>query len=277
MADAAAPTLTFVGTATTVLRLGAFTVLTDPNFIRRGQRAYLGKGLWSRRRTDPALRPDELPRLDGIVLSHLHGDHWDRVARRELDRALPVFTTEPAARRLSGRQGFGHALGMRPWQSETLTRDGELLRITSLPGRHAVGPMRALLPPVMGTLLELELPGRPPYRLYLSGDTLLVPELREIRERHPRIDAAVLHLGGTKVLGATVTMDAEAGCGLLDLLRPDLAVPIHYDDYPAFRSGLDAFVAEARGRGWDDRVYYVARGDTVELAPPPRDTVDSPT
>ena len=54
--DAAeADALTFVGNATTLLRLGAFTVLTDPNFLRRGQRAYLGKGLWSRRLKDPAL------------------------------------------------------------------------------------------------------------------------------------------------------------------------------------------------------------------------------
>ena len=42
-------TLTFVGTATTVLRLGSFTLLTDPNFLHRGQRAYLGKGLWTKR------------------------------------------------------------------------------------------------------------------------------------------------------------------------------------------------------------------------------------
>lgn len=35
--------MTFVGTATTILRLGRFTVLTDPNFLRRGQRAYLGR------------------------------------------------------------------------------------------------------------------------------------------------------------------------------------------------------------------------------------------
>ena len=41
--------LTFIGTATTVLRLGSFTLLTDPNFLHRGQRAYLGKGLWSKR------------------------------------------------------------------------------------------------------------------------------------------------------------------------------------------------------------------------------------
>ena len=37
--------LTFVGTATTVLRLGAFTLLTDPNLIRHGQRVHLGYGL----------------------------------------------------------------------------------------------------------------------------------------------------------------------------------------------------------------------------------------
>ncbi len=31
-------TLTFGGNATTLLRLGPFTLLTDPNFLRRGQR-----------------------------------------------------------------------------------------------------------------------------------------------------------------------------------------------------------------------------------------------
>lgn len=36
-------TLEFVGTATSLLRLGPFTILTDPNFLHRGQRAYLGK------------------------------------------------------------------------------------------------------------------------------------------------------------------------------------------------------------------------------------------
>ena len=91
--------LTFVGTATTLLRLGAFTLLTDPNFLHQGQRAYLGKGLWSRRLTEPAMQPAQLPDLDAVVLSHLHGDHFDRVARRDLSRDQPVLTTTAAARR----------------------------------------------------------------------------------------------------------------------------------------------------------------------------------
>src|SRR5215212_7299091 len=100
--------ITFIGTATTIVRLGSFTVLTDPNFLHRGQRAYLGKGLWSRRLTEPAMQPADLPSLDAVVLSHLHGDHFDRIARRQLDLTVPVVTTEHAASRL---RGYGFTSG----------------------------------------------------------------------------------------------------------------------------------------------------------------------
>src|SRR5690242_5561588 len=91
---------TFIGNATVLLRLGAFTLLTDPNFLHRGQRAYLGYGMWTPRRTEPALSVEQLPPLDGVILSHLHGDHFDRVARRGLPRDLPFVTTRPAQRSL---------------------------------------------------------------------------------------------------------------------------------------------------------------------------------
>lgn len=97
--------VTFVGTATTLIRFGDITLLTDPNFLHQGQHAYLGYGLWSRRRRPPALEIDELPPLAAIVLSHLHGDHWDRVAERGLDRTVPIVTTRHAAPRLQ-RRGF---------------------------------------------------------------------------------------------------------------------------------------------------------------------------
>jgi hypothetical protein len=34
--------LYFIGTATTLLRLGHFVLLTDPNFLHRGQWVHLG-------------------------------------------------------------------------------------------------------------------------------------------------------------------------------------------------------------------------------------------
>ncbi|TDB79313.1 MBL fold metallo-hydrolase [Micromonospora sp. KC721] len=259
--------VTFVGTATTLLRIGGFTLLTDPNFLHRGQRAYLGKGLWSKRSTEPALTVAQLPTLDAVVLSHLHGDHFDRVARRELDRELPIVTT-PAAGRTLRRWGFGAAEGLPTWQSRELRRGDGTLRLTALPGQHGPGPLDRLLPEVMGTMIDLERAGAHRFRLYVTGDTLRTARLAEIPRRFPDVDAMLIHLGGTRIAGILLTMDAKQGADVVELIRPKLTVPIHYDDYPVFRSPLRHFVAEAKRRGFVSAVRTIARGETVPLTPP---------
>lgn len=257
-------TMQFVGNATTVLRCGPFTLLTDPNFLHRGQRAYLGFGLTSRRLTEPALDIGDLPRLDAVVLSHLHGDHWDRVARAKLDRGLPIVTTPHAARRLQGWHRFRHTVGLRTWESHTIAKDGTLLRITSMPGRHAPGSARMLLPPVMGSLLEFgPASGEVQFRLYITGDTLMFDGIQQIARRNRDIDLAVLHLGGTKLPGGLlVTMDAAQGADLLETIRPANAVPIHNDDYTVFSSSLDDLRRELDRRGMAGDVTYVDPGET---------------
>jgi L-ascorbate metabolism protein UlaG (beta-lactamase superfamily) len=256
--------LEFIGTATTVLRLGPFTLLTDPNFLHRGQRAYLGKGLFSKRLTEPSLQPAQLPPLDGVLLSHLHGDHFDRIARDELDKGLPVFTTAEAADRL-GSWGFERARAMRTWETAELTEGGFTLRITSVPGQHAPGPANRLLPPVMGSVLELEEGTDLRLRVYITGDTLFRTWLEEIPRRTGPLDAAVVHLGGTRVLGMLVTMNAEQGADLLELLQPRVAVPVHFDDYTVFRSRLEDFATVCSRRRLVTDVRFVGRGDTVSL------------
>ena len=257
-------TLTFVGTATTLLRIGSFTVLTDPNFLHRGQRAYLGKGLWSKRLTEPAMTIGQLPALDAVVLSHLHGDHFDRVARRGLDRGVPLVTTPSAANRLRS-YGF-HTHALRTWEQWELTRAGETLTAESMPAVHARGIMGRLLPDVMGTLLTHRRAGQVTLRLYLSGDTLTGAHLDEIHRRHPEIDVAVAHLGGTRVLLHTVTMDAAQGVDFARRIDPDVIVPVHNDDYGVFRSPLHRFITAAQGtvRG---RIDVVEPGQTVHLQP----------
>jgi L-ascorbate metabolism protein UlaG (beta-lactamase superfamily) len=261
-----AGSLRFIGTATTLIRYGDLTLLTDPNFLHRGQRAYLGWGLTAKRLTEPAFAVTELPRLDGVLLSHLHGDHWDRVARRGLDRDLPVITTPHASRRLQWR-GFPRAVGLRRWTSHTLTAGASSVRITALPGRHAQGPAQRLLPPVMGSMLEFGPVGAlPTLRVYVSGDTLPIHELRYIPSRYPDIDAAVLHLGGTTLPGGlVVTMDGRQGADLLELIAARQAIPVHYDDYSRFKSPLSDFRAEVERRGLTDRVTFVERGQRVPL------------
>ena len=258
-------TLQFVGTATTIIRYGPFTILTDPNFLHRGQRAYLGHGLSSRRLTEPALRPEQLPELDAVVLSHLHGDHFDRVARRHLNRQVPIITTPHASRRLQGRHGFSQAIGIQPWASHSLVKDGETFTVTALPGRHGPGVLQTLLPPVMGSMLEFgDTAGRIRYRLYISGDTLYYDDLRMIPQRYPDIPLAILHLGTTTLPGGlVVTMDHQQGCDLIELLNPGRVVPVHLDDYGVFKFDRAAWETALNRRGLADRVTSLSPGETT--------------
>ncbi|MFI0354910.1 MBL fold metallo-hydrolase [Actinomadura sp. 9N407] len=260
-------TVTFVGNATTIIRFGGFTLLTDPNFLRRGQRAYLGYGLVSKRLKDPALTIDELPDLDGIVLSHLHGDHWDRVAERGLDRELPIVTTKAAARTLRKR-GFGHAHGIDTWSHRILTKGDRMVRITAMPGRHGPVPFHRLLPPVMGSLLEFgPTGGEPELRLCISGDTVMYDEIAEIGRRHPDIDAGIVHLGGTTLLGmVVVTMDGAQGAEWVEATRCATALPVHYDDYTVMKSPLSDFESEIEKRGLGRHLRHIARGESLPLA-----------
>ena len=264
--EPAGDAVTFIGTATTLIRLGGFTLLTDPNFLHLGQWSYFGQGLFSRRRTEPAAQPADLPPLTAVVLSHLHGDHFDRVARRELDRSVPILTTGHAARKL-GRGGFSACVGLRTWADETFTDGDATLRVTAVPARHTAGPLNLLLPDVMGSVLEYRASqDARPLRIYVSGDTVYHQDLARIGERFPDLDLALLHLGGTRVLGVLLSMDHAQGADLLELLRPGRAVPIHHDDYGLFTSPLSNFLTEVRDRGPDVDVHVLARGESLPLA-----------
>jgi L-ascorbate metabolism protein UlaG (beta-lactamase superfamily) len=264
-------TLTFIGTATTLIEYGGFTLLTDPNFLHKGERAYLGKGLFSTRLTDPAFPIEDLPPLDAVVLSHLHDDHFDRVVRERLPRETPIITT-PAGARALRRWGFGRALGLETWASHELrSAAGDVLRITAAPGRHARGLLGAVLPPVHGHVLEHRPVSDPPLSTYITGDTLLVDDLREVPRRHPDLDLGLWHLGGTRIpgvlgLGVLATMDAREGADLLEIVRPGTTVPIHHDDYGVFTSPLSDFLAEVERRGLTG-VRPLARGGTLTLPP----------
>ncbi|MEV5548618.1 MBL fold metallo-hydrolase [Streptomyces sp. NPDC052309] len=262
--------LHFIGTATVLLRYGDLTLLTDPNFLHRGERAHLGYGLTSTRLTEPALDVTELPPVDVVVLSHLHGDHWDRRARRHLDRSVPIVTTAHAARRLRTWQGFDRAGGLRTWESCTFRQGGSQVRVTSLPGRHSLQPvLRRLLPPVMGSMLEFgPRDGPVRLRLYVSGDTLLYDGLDEIARRFPHAELAVLHLGGTRLPGGfVVTMDGAQGAELARRLGCPGVLPVHYDDYSVFRSPLDDFLTEVDRLGLRERLVSCARGQHARVVP----------
>ena len=259
----------FVGTATVLIRYAGFTILTDPNFLHRGDHVHLGYGLISRRQTNPAVEIEDLPPLDFVLLSHLHGDHFDRVAQRKLNKATPIISTRHAVAYLK-RKGFTSTHALKTWETLSITKGQARLRLTAMPGTHAPGPLAVALPPVMGSMLEFRTPeDETRLRLYISGDTLVHEQLREIPRRYPEIDLALLHLGGTKILGVLmVTMDARQGVEAIRIVEPRTAIPIHYNDYTVFKSPLEDFKQAVAEAGLEERVRYLSHGNTYEFEVP---------
>jgi L-ascorbate metabolism protein UlaG (beta-lactamase superfamily) len=270
--NVSAGSIFFIGNATVLIRYCGFTILTDPNFIHVHEQVSIGYGLHATRLTNPAMEIGELPPLDAIVLSHFHGDHFDQVAERELDKSLPIVTTGEAAKEL-GERGFRKTYPLETWSSLGIRKGDVRVRVTSMPGRHGPPLTDLLLPEVMGSMLEFQSSNDTTlFRIYITGDTLAIDQLKEIPRRFPDINLALIHLGGTKVLGIMVTMDGKQGMETLRIVDPQQAIPIHYDDYDVFKSPLSDFQREVAAAGLEQRVRYLDRGEeyTFRVSPEQR-------
>lgn len=153
-----------------------------------------------------------------------------------------------------------------------------------MPGKHVPpGPLAVAndilkaVPPTNGWMVELGYSDSSSqfgncYRIYISGDTLMIDELKEIPERYrgQNIDLMLIHLGGTTIPGPSmpllmVTMDAKQGIQLMELINPDVTIPIHYDDYDVFMSPLNDFKKAVLEAGWSDKVVYLDRKDQFKF------------
>jgi L-ascorbate metabolism protein UlaG (beta-lactamase superfamily) len=73
----------------------------------------------------------------------------------------------------------------------------------------------------------------------------------------------MLHLGGTKILGVLLTMDAAQGS---QIIRPRTAIPIHYNDYTVFKS--TPFKQAVEATHLETKVRYLHHGDTYTFKIP---------
>jgi L-ascorbate metabolism protein UlaG (beta-lactamase superfamily) len=95
----------------------------------------------------------------------------------------------------------------------------------------------------------------------MTGDTLLHDRLAEIPQRYPHIDLCLIDLGGTRIAGLLLTMDADQGVRALRLIAPRTAIPIHFDDYTVFNSPLAQSIDAARGADLATELVYLVRGE----------------
>jgi L-ascorbate metabolism protein UlaG (beta-lactamase superfamily) len=83
----------WLGHTTVLLRVDGFTILTDPVFSTRVGLSFGPMTLGLKRLVEPALAVPDLPRIDLVLLSHAHFDHFDIPTLRRLEnRGTTVVT-----------------------------------------------------------------------------------------------------------------------------------------------------------------------------------------
>jgi L-ascorbate metabolism protein UlaG (beta-lactamase superfamily) len=276
--------LTYLGTATTVLRLGGRTLLTDPAFDPPG--TSYDFGVWCTPRSwfgsEKLYRTPELvpASLDGVLISHdHHADNLDLAGRRIVAGQNRIVTTVPGARRLARPasaqdapgKGLGlgeRALGLAPGGQ---TRIGEVT-VTATLARHGpwYGPQ---VNQVTGFLLDV--PAGP--RVWISGDTVLFPALSRalaaIGAERP-VDVAVVHCGAVAFPRvpafnrARFTFDAAEAIEACRLVRATTIVPVHRSGWAHFRQPEAILRAEFERAGLGGRTRFLELGETAALSPP---------
>jgi len=176
-------------------------------------------------------------RCSVLCVTHAHHDHLgDALEIALANSSILVSTPEVVERALAKgvkaeRMNTGGEIEVKGWRIKMVEA------VHSTAAGHAAG-------------FVLTGRGR---RIYHGGDTALFSDMRLIGEEG--IDIAMLPIGGR------YTMDVNDALRAVEMLSPEIVIPMHYNTFPAVRADAEDF----RRRCVAARVVILEPGEEKEL------------
>lgn len=186
--------------------------------------------------------PAEQAEADMIFVTHGHGDHLGDAVTISRRTGAPVCCTVDLAEAVFGPAGIDTVTGnLGGWLPLPFGR------VKFTPAIHGSG-----VPGCLACGFLFEMGGK---RIYHAGDTALTKDLALLAEE--QVDAALLPIGDV------YTMGPEDALRAVELIRPGLTVPMHYNTFPLIAQDAGAFAAAAEAKGF--RTCVLQPGETLEL------------
>ncbi|MET3667199.1 MBL fold metallo-hydrolase [Caulobacter sp. 1776] len=254
--------LTQVRNATLRIDYGGVRFLVDP--VLADEDAYPGfEGTANSQRRNP-LVPLPVPlasiiNVDAVIVTHLHPDHWDEVAKIKLNKALPIFAQNADDAGQLRSAGFSDV--------RLLTENTEFngVRLSRTDGRHGTDATLKALPQILGPVSGFVMNHPTHKTLYVAGDTIWCVEVERAIARHSP-DVIVLNAGMATVIGLDPII-----MGPSDVLAVHRAAPkamLIASHMEAFnhcilsRADLRTF---SKRDGYEQRLLIPADGETLAI------------
>jgi len=250
--------LQLIRNATMLLDYAGTHILTDPFFAPKHSRPSM-TGRSPNPMVDLPLPPERI--LDGVelvIISHLHGDHFDAVAQELIPKSLPLLcqpADEPTIRD-KGFQSVTPVADTLEWNNIAITRIG---------GHHGLGEVETMMGKVSGFFFQAS--GEP--TLYWTGDTVLCDEVRAAIARF-QPDVIVTHSSGAtwpdKVSQRhLIVMDAAQTLEVCRLAPNSTIIAIHLDSLDHGTVSRADLRAQADRAGIDHhRLRIPADGEMIQ-------------
>lgn len=224
-----APLVTWLGHVSMLLQVAGLNVLIDPTLASHA--GPLGR-FGAPRRVPPPLAPEQLPRIDAVLVSHNHYDHLCSATLKRLRAAgqNPRFIVPLGLKDWFVQRGMDSTTELGWWESVELAPG---VRVHFTPAQHwsrrSLNDTNASL--WGGYLLEWTRPDKAaPWRFLFPGDTGYSGDFKAIRQRIGAVDFLALPIGA--------------------YLPRDFMKPMHVNPADAVQLMLDVEARQAMGVHW---------------------------
>lgn len=251
----------WLGHATALINFFGIKILTDPVlFPRIGIRIPLLFTIGPKRLTAPALRFDQLPKIDIILLSHAHFDHIDLRTLQRFNASTKIITA-PHTRDLLRWTRFRDVTELHWGEHKTIGTSGGKIDILGVRVKHWGARMqRDIRRGYNAYLLE-----RNDRRILFAGDTAFIDSFSDLRQHGP-IDLAIFSIGAYNpwirnhcTPEQAVQMANDAGAHFI--------MPVHHQTFrlsaEPFREPIERF--ETALRDQPERIALHEIGETFVL------------
>ncbi len=241
--------------ATLVVRLGGKTLLVDPMLSPPGAMPPIPDTPNDRRNPLVPLPDLDLAPIDAVLVTHTHPDHFDAAAAERLPEGLPILCQPEDEEHLrsSGFPDVRPIMESLMWESIEFRRTG---------GRHGTGEIGLAMAPVSGFVLHT--PDEP--TLYIAGDTILCPEVKDALAKYqPQV--TVVNAGAARfVTGDPITMSDTNVAEVCHHAPETTVIAVHMEAINHCLLSRDDLQAFLDGENLSQRVRIPADGERMNFS-----------